>query len=427
MKKYIKRLSTMFLAVLAVVLLSLPVLGADLLVKQNARVAVVGDSITEQKLYSLYIELYLTACQPQLNTTVCQWGWGGERAEGFARRMDNDLLPYKPDLVTTCYGMNDGQYRPYEQRIGDYYEKHMRKIVSELKAKGVTVVVGGPGVVDSRYFKHGQPFSADGYNQNLGELNKIARKIADDNGMRHADVYSAMLWAMQKAKAKLGAEYSVAGRDGVHPRRNGHLVMAYAFLKAMGFDGDLGTITVDMTGQSTACCGHKVLLSAGGKVEIESTRYPFCFKGSDNDENNTKSILPYVPFNKDLNRLTLKVKNCKAARMKVTWGDASKEFSRTDLEKGINLAAEFIPNPFNAAFDKVESVAWPKENFETGMIKHTINRFAWMRNEFKDDAEMAQAVDMFQKKLWAKHEQLSKDVKAAVVPVKHTIVVEAIQ
>ncbi len=28
------------------------------------------------------------------------------------------------------------------------------------------------------------------------------------------------------------------GRDGVHPDRNGHLVMAYAFLKALGCDGN---------------------------------------------------------------------------------------------------------------------------------------------------------------------------------------------
>src|SRR5260370_38055337 len=78
--------------------------------KKGQRVAVVGDSITEQKLYSRFIETYLTACLPELELHVIQLGWGGETAPGFASRMNNDLLPWRPDVVTTCYGMNDGGY-----------------------------------------------------------------------------------------------------------------------------------------------------------------------------------------------------------------------------------------------------------------------------------------------------------------------------
>src|SRR4030095_11135508 len=83
--------------------------------KKGQRVAIVGDSITEQKLYSRYIELYLTACLPELELQVIQLGWGGEPARGFAARMNNDLLPWKPDVVTTCYGMNDGGYRAFDE------------------------------------------------------------------------------------------------------------------------------------------------------------------------------------------------------------------------------------------------------------------------------------------------------------------------
>lgn len=413
---------------LAVFVLSISAFAADLLVKKDARVAVVGDSITEQKLYSLYIEMYLTACQPQLNARVCQFGWGGEQAEGFARRMENDLMPFNPTVVTTCYGMNDGWYRPFEARTGEHYEQYMRPIVSKLKEKGATVIVGGPGVADSYWFHRGQPFTGTAYNQTLGELDKIARKVADDNGMPHADVYASMLWAMEKGKAALGEEYAVAGRDGVHPGRNGHLVMAYAFLKGMGLNGNLGIITVDMKGTAESSCSyHKVLSASGGKVEIESTRYPFCFSGDEKDENGTRSILPFVPFNKDLNRLTLKVTNCKTDRAKVTWGNDCKEFRRADLEKGINLAAEFIPNPFNEQFFKVEAAAFKKECFETDMIKNTINRFAWIKGSFKDDAEMEQALNMMQKKFWDRQQALSDEVRSAIVPVKHTVVVEPVE
>ena len=95
-----------------------------------------------------------------------------------------------------------------------------------------------------------------------------------------ADVHSLMFDVMTKSKAKYGEDYPIAGGDGVHPGPNGHLVIAYAFLKALGCDGNVGTITVDLAGnKAEATDGHKVLSVKGGVVEIESTRYPFCFFG----------------------------------------------------------------------------------------------------------------------------------------------------
>ena len=43
------------------------------ILKKGQRVAIVGDSITEQKLYSRFIELYLTACLPELDLHCIQW------------------------------------------------------------------------------------------------------------------------------------------------------------------------------------------------------------------------------------------------------------------------------------------------------------------------------------------------------------------
>src|SRR5688572_18976350 len=48
--------------------------------KPGDHVAVIGDSITEQRLYSLYIEDYLLMCKPQPDLRATQFGWGGETA-----------------------------------------------------------------------------------------------------------------------------------------------------------------------------------------------------------------------------------------------------------------------------------------------------------------------------------------------------------
>ena len=50
-----------------------------LLLKKGDRLAIVGDSITEQKMYSVLIESYLTACMPELEITARQYGWSGEK------------------------------------------------------------------------------------------------------------------------------------------------------------------------------------------------------------------------------------------------------------------------------------------------------------------------------------------------------------
>src|SRR6266542_708103 len=102
-------------------------------------------------------------------------------------------------------------------------------------------------------------------------------------------------WSSDVCSSDLG------GTDGVHPGPNGHLLMAYAFLKAMGVDGQIGSITVDLRGKAASSEGHKIVGEETGKVEIESSRYPFCFSGDEKSPKGTRSILPYVPFNADLN------------------------------------------------------------------------------------------------------------------------------
>ena len=60
--------------------------------KKGARIAILGDSITEQRLYSANIASYLAACHPDLEAHVFQFGWSGETAGGCLARLENDIL-----------------------------------------------------------------------------------------------------------------------------------------------------------------------------------------------------------------------------------------------------------------------------------------------------------------------------------------------
>ncbi len=402
---------------------SAPLMGIaeELILKKGDRVAIVGDSITEQKLYSKFMELYLLACVPQLDLTMYQFGWSGERAPGFAKRMENDFVPWKPTVVTTCFGMNDGSYQPYTDAIGKTYEDGTRRIHTRCKELGARMIVGGPGPVDTESWKSSEPDADKYYNDNLSKLSAIAGRLAVENGFVYAKLHPIMMKVMEDAKAALGAGYCVCGNDGVHPAANGHMVMAYAFLKAMGLDGNIGTITVDMNGSATATEGHRVISAANGKVEVESTRYPFCFYGNEKDSNGTSSILPFLPFNRDLNRYMLVVKNLSAPMAEVKWGNSAKAFTKAELEAGINLADAFLKNPFSEPFSKLDQVVAGKQYRETRAIKGLITNFRGIMDDFPEDKEVAAATETLSRKIWERNAQDAVLARAAVKPVVHTI------
>lgn len=387
-----------------------------LLLKRGDRLAIVGDSITEQRMYSRLIESYLTACMPDLEVTARQYGWSGEKTDGFLRRMDNDCLRFKPTIVTLCYGMNDARYRPFDVNNGKWFEDHYTAIVRKLKAAGARVVVGSPGCSGKlATWVTSRVGNLDEHNQHLCALRDIALGVAQDERAAFADVF----WPMYKAKVIASGRYpgqdgarpyQLVGRDGIHPDWAGHAVMAYAFLRALGLDGDLGTISVDLEkGEATASGGHKVDSFENGKLTIISSRYPFCATGPVDRDDSVRSGMTLVPFDEELNRLTLKVTGVRGLAT-ITWGGESHTYKADQLAEGVNLAAEFTNNPFCDAFERVEKAVAAKQEFETHQVKRVFHGRAGRDN-------MEQAVADTEKE----RKPLAAAVRAAVRPVKHVI------
>ncbi|MEJ0001520.1 MAG: SGNH/GDSL hydrolase family protein [Verrucomicrobiota bacterium] len=385
-------------------------------------VGICGDSITEQKLYSVAMADYLVMCQPQPKLSAIQFGWAGEKAPAFLQRMKNDALFFHPTVATAFYGMNDGGYTAVAPATLDTYRQAMTGIVETLKAGGVHfIVVGSPGVVDTYYYKHPGATAAV-YNHTLEELAKVAHQVADKEGVGFADVHAAMMKTMLKAKAINGSKFCVAGPDGIHPLPAGHIIIAYAFLKALGCDGDIGTVTVDLkadTAQATG--GTKVLSCAKGDVFLQSTRYPFCFFGDLKDPSGTRAILPFLPFNQDLNRYMLVVKNAPAKALRVTWGAGSKVFTAAALEKGVNLADVFWQNPFSGPFNVVQQKIAEQQAFETVASKQMLHSIPVWTSAMPD---LQDVLAPLPPKVLAKWQQLRDATSAAVVPVNHEIKIE---
>ena len=384
-----------------------------LLLKPGDRLAICGDSITEQKMYSRIMENYLMVCVPELGMTVRQYGWSGERAPGFLARMTNDCLRFSPTIATTCYGMNDHEYRPYEDRIGKTYREKQIAIVRAFKKAGARVVLGSPGCVGKMpHWVKTASGTVEDLNLSLCQLRNTDIEIARQERVAFADVFWPMLTAGFQARQKFGPDFAVAGKDGVHPGWAGQLMMAYAFLKAFGLNGDIGTFTVDLaSGKATASAGHRIVTAKPGEITIESRRYPFCATGAPDRDDSIRGGMALVPFNRELNRLTLVAKRGRAKSCKVTWGGETRTYTAEQLARGVNLADDFATNPFSEAFKKVDEAVLAKQACETTQIK----------KEFHGPNGKADNMKATVKRTEQERAQLAAAIKAAVVPVTHTI------
>ncbi len=390
-----------------------------LLVQRGDRLAIIGDSITEQRMYSRLIETYLTVCMPELDVSVRQYGWSGEKTDGFLRRMDNDCLRFRPTLATLNYGMNDARYRPFDVNNGRWYDDHYTAIVRKLKSAGARVVVGSPGCSGKlATWVTGRVGTLAEHNQHLCALRDIALGLAEREHVAFADVfwpmYKANVFAPGRYPGKTGAKpYEMVGRDGIHPDWAGHAIMAYAYLRALGLDGDLGTITVDLKNMTAkGQNGHRVDSFEDGKLTVVSDRYPFCAPGPNDRDDSVRSGMTFVPFDETLNRLTLKVEGLREL-LTVTWAGQSRTYSAGQLAKGINLAAEFTTNPFCDHFSRVDQAVAAKQAFETHQVKSVFHGAEGRK-------DMAQAVAKTERE----RKPLVDAIDAAMRPVQHVIDLE---
>jgi lysophospholipase L1-like esterase len=225
--------------------------------KPGDRVVFFGDSITDQRLYTTFVETYAVTRYPKGNFTFTHSGWGGDRVSGGAGgpidvRLWRDVLPYDPTVVTLMLGMNDGRYRAFEQPIFDEYEKGYRHIVASLKRRlpGARITAIQPSPYDDVTRKAN---FEGGYNAVLLRYGAFLKQLAAAEGLHWADMNTPVVAALNGAKSIHPEDAARLIPDRVHPGPSGHLLMAQALLESWSapalvseveFDGAQKTATV---------------------------------------------------------------------------------------------------------------------------------------------------------------------------------------
>ena len=299
--------------------------AADPLLQPNDRLAICGDGMTADWGYSLYLEDYLLMDQPIAGLDIAQFGWMANDPVSFLARMNTDLLPFKPTVALLDFNSGDVNTRAEAQT----------KLVEALKKAGVrTIVIGSPVCVDSFTYQH-DPAKSAAENQRLAVLAGIDKDVAAKEGVVYADVYGATTSAMQKEKALRGESFPFESDHDVF-----NMAVASAFLKALGCNGAVGTITYDYaTGTAVGTPGQKIVSVKDGTIAIESTIPAFWFPGHNIAPTAPRPdpLLACIPFNQELDRYMLIAKNLPKGQVKVYWDDQDYDFSSDALAKGINL------------------------------------------------------------------------------------------
>lgn len=227
---------------IALLALSLPIFAptarADdqFYLKDGDRVVFYGDSITEQRLYTTFVETYVVTRFPKADVKFVHSGWSGDRVTGGGGgpidvRLKRDVFAYKPTVMTVMLGMNDAGNGPFDPKIFETYSKGYEHIVdaakTELPDLRLTLIEPSPYDDVTR-----PPAFEGGYNAVLIRYGDFVKDLARKNHLDFADLNTSVVDATKAAFASDPENAKKLNPDRVHPAPSGQLLMAAALLKA---------------------------------------------------------------------------------------------------------------------------------------------------------------------------------------------------
>ena len=118
--------------------------AADFFLKDGDVVVMIGDSITEQHMYSNYVEMWTVTRFPKWKLTFRNVGIGGDTSRGGNSRFARDVLLHKPTAMTVDFGMNDGGYRAFEEGTFKPYMEGLQGMANQARAANIRTAWATP-------------------------------------------------------------------------------------------------------------------------------------------------------------------------------------------------------------------------------------------------------------------------------------------
>lgn len=302
--------------------------------KDGDVVVMIGDSITEQHLYSNYVEMWTVTRFPHWKLTFRNVGIGGDRSVGGNARFSRDVLLHKPTAMTVDFGMNDGGYGGFSEAVFKPYMDGLQGMADQAKAASIRVAWATPQPLDTG---DQGPTALVGYNQTLEKFSDGVKVIADKNGGLFVDQFHPYLAALDGARGK-GPKYDrITGGDAVHPGPPGQALMAASILKGLHFPSLVSSAVIDATGSKVVAaknCAIENVSAKDGGISFSRLDAALPFFPTD-----AMSILPHASILEELNDYHLQVTGLAAASYEVRIGGTKvAQLTAQQLSGGTNLA-----------------------------------------------------------------------------------------
>lgn len=216
-----------------------------MLIQENSKLVMIGDSITDcerampvgeglrgaiGKGYVSLVSGLLGTVYPQKNIRVVNMGISGDRVTELKRRWQTDVLDLNPDWLSIMIGIND-VWRQFDLPLQkeehvyiDEYEKTLDELVSSTLPRLKGMVLMTPFFIEP---DKNEPMRAA-----MDKYGQAVRRIAQKHNTVFVDTQEAFDQVLKYCHS------SSLAWDRVHANIAGHMIIARAFLKAIGFNWD---------------------------------------------------------------------------------------------------------------------------------------------------------------------------------------------
>lgn len=211
-------------------------------IQPDSSLLMIGDSITDcgrarpigeaiggnlGNGYVALVNALLGAACPRRNIRVRNVGIGGQSVRDLALRWESDVLDLKPDWLSIMIGIND-VWRQFDEPLQiekqvflEEYSATLERLVRETRPRLKGLVLMTP------YFL--EPNRDDPMRAMMDRYGAAVRGVAERYDAIFVDCQAAFDDILSVAHPM-----ALAG-DRVHPTLTGHMILARAFLEAVGF------------------------------------------------------------------------------------------------------------------------------------------------------------------------------------------------
>jgi lysophospholipase L1-like esterase len=390
--------------------------GQQFSLKDGDTVVFYGDSITAQRLYTKDVEEFLLTRYPKLHVHFVNAGVPGDSVNGgyagtMPERVQRDVAPFRPAMITVMLGMNDGGWGQGSPEIDAAFQKGYRTLLDALHkaAPGAALTLITPTPYDE--ITHGTEFPGysrviDKFAEDVAAIGAQMQKLGD-KGVLVADFHRPLVDALERATMRFPQLAPLIVPDRIHPAEIGHWIMAASLMSAWHVNPMVSH--VELNGANS-----QIIRQERASV-TQLQRSADALKWTQLDEalplpldfNNAMTLLLLnISDIAQLDQMILQVQSLESGQYELLIdGKSVSSFSREDLQHGVNLALYKTP-----MLEQARGIAGTEDRRATLDLSHFV-----LSAEIKQSATTAVA----EAKLVEAQDELAGEIRKDLAPMPH--------